>query len=134
MEYAKDTEWSAADSTGELAVDGGEVGEGVPIAWEKVAASPDIVFEDTTVDIITLEDFTSDNISFTLNNIEVLFEWKDGKFNVVYDPNKCTESAKTFFDCMLPYLNDAIEEKAKELNLEKERLRYQRIVEVSEKQ
>ena len=44
------------------------------------------------------------------------FNWKDGKFDVTYDANDCTQSAKTFFDCMLPYLNDKIELKAKELN------------------
>jgi len=32
---------------------------------------------------------------------EVIFEWKDGKFNVIYDSNDCTESAITFFKCLL---------------------------------
>ena len=58
------------------------------------------------------------NISFNLNDIEVIFEWKDGKFNIVYDPDKCTESAKAFFECMLPYLNEHIAEKAKHLEIQ----------------
>ncbi len=59
---------------------------------------------------------TPTNISFESDEIEVLFEWNDGEFNVVYDEDKCSESAKAFFVCILPYLNEHIEEKAKELN------------------
>ena len=58
---------------------------------------------------------TAPNISFCIGDFEILFEWTDGKFNVVYDPNRCTESAKTFFDCMLPYLNEHIEERARDI-------------------
>ena len=38
-----------------------------------------------------------------------MFEWNDGKLNVVYDPNEVEQSAVTFFNVMLPYLNDNIE-------------------------
>ncbi len=70
---------------------------------------------------ITLpEETTCVNISFSgSEGFGVLFNWEDGKFDVTYDANNCTQSAKTFIDCMLPYLNEHIEEKAKEL-LEKE--------------
>lgn len=58
---------------------------------------------------------TAGNFTFG-SEPEISFEWNDGKFNVVYDANRCSDAAKTFFDCMLPYLNSHIEEKAKELN------------------
>ena len=57
-------------------------------------------------------DYLPGNISFHVGGVGVLFEWNDGKFNVVYDANDCTGAAKTFFECMLPYLNDHIKELA----------------------
>ncbi len=75
-----------------------------------------IVKDPNDVWLIALNEWTEPvNISFCFNGIEVLFEWKDSKFNVVYDRENCTESAHTFFVCIEPYLNGHIEEKAKEL-------------------
>ena len=61
------------------------------------------------------------NISFKVGDVEILFEWKNGKFNVVYDKDKCSEAAQVFFECMLPYLNEHIKEKAKQMVEKEER-------------
>ena len=58
---------------------------------------------------------TSADIMFSGDGPDVIFNWEDGKFDIIYDANNCTQSAKTFIDCMLPYLNEHIETKAKEL-------------------
>ena len=65
-----------------------------------------------------MDSFNQDtDITFTnlYTGNDVVFDWKDDMFNVIYDADKCTEAAMTFFDCMLPYLNECIEKKAKEL-------------------
>ena len=65
---------------------------------------------------ITDETVTYADISFSGNEgSDVLFNWRDGKFDVTYDVNECTQSAQTFIDCMLPFLNNAIKLKAEEL-------------------
>ena len=87
---------------------------------------PNIVFTDTTatidfVGIYCRELATYADISFSgREGSEVLFNWRDGKFDVTYDANECTQSAQTFIDCMLPFLNETIKTAAKEL-IEKEK-------------
>ena len=78
----------------------------------------EMVDANTTMERDTrLDNLTSTNIMFSGESngvgVDILFEWADGKFNIVYDANNCTETAQVFFDCMLPYLNEHIKEKAK---------------------
>lgn len=72
---------------------------------------------DTDTLIFINNDYEPGNISFAVGDVEILFEWVDGKFNVVYDANNCTKAANTFFECMLPYLDEHIEAKAKETDI-----------------
>jgi len=86
-------------------------------------SSLDIWWDANTANYVDIWDYeTPTDISFWLNDVEILFEWdaNDGKFDVVYDANDCTKAAETFFQCMLPYLNKHIEEKAQELNEEQD--------------
>ncbi len=46
-----------------------------------------------------------DNVSIALDGIEIIFEIKDGKMDVVYDPNEVTESARVFFEVLGPYFS-----------------------------
>ena len=55
------------------------------------------------------------NITFSGDGPDVNFFWANGKFDVIYDANKLTEAAKVFCEAIGPYLNDYIEEKAKEI-------------------
>ncbi len=108
----------------------GEWGVAVPIeglAFESTAngatididtEAPEFVIEASETESFTIDanDFLISitdwdmptNISICLNDVEVLFEVKDGKFDVVYDPNKCTESAKAFFICFEIYFKNMI--------------------------
>ncbi len=56
------------------------------------------------------------DITFGYGNTSVLFEWGDGKFDVVYDANDITGAAEAFFVAMKPYLNAHIKDAAKNLN------------------
>lgn len=89
----------------------------------------------TSGDVLTGTDFTltdsgvidlgltaSCDISFSSNSgPSVEFIWDDGKFDIRFDPDKLTESAKVFCEAIEPYINEHIIEKAKELNKEKEK-------------
>ncbi len=50
------------------------------------------------------------DIAFGESGSYVLMNWNDGKLDITYDANNCTASAKTFFDCMIPYFQDQIDE------------------------
>lgn len=65
---------------------------------------------------IDLEYITSSDISFGNGfGPSVDFIWDDGKFDIRFDPDKLTESAKVFCEAIGPYINEHILEKAKEL-------------------
>lgn len=63
----------------------------------------------------TFETMESTSLLFEQGGVEVVFEWGDGKFNVVYDANNLSQSAAVFFDYIEPYINDHIAEKAEKL-------------------
>jgi hypothetical protein len=63
---------------------------------------------DPNASLINIADYditSHADISFEIDDIEILFNVTDGKFDVVYDPNKCTESAEAFFVCLKEYFN-----------------------------
>ena len=89
------------------------------VEWESLRTeAPEFVFEvteteDFTFDVNDLSTSITDwdmpaNISISVNNIEVLFMETDGKFDIVYDPNKCTESAEAFFVCFDRYFEEQV--------------------------
>ncbi len=43
------------------------------------------------------------DLSMNLHGIEIIFKHTNDKFDVIYDPNKCTESAEAFFVCLKEY-------------------------------
>ena len=47
-----------------------------------------------SLDITTVP---NNDIVFKNSGIEVIFTWEGGKLDVIYDPDKCTDSAKAFF-------------------------------------
>lgn len=69
------------------------------IMWDwKITSTPDICFG---------------------SDPSVMFMWENGMFDVVFDPNRLTESAKVFCAAIEPYINEHIIEKAKELAVTK---------------
>lgn len=83
-------------------------------------AATDIVFDmnATMAGDLDLDAAIYTDIAFcgATSETNVLFTWKSGRFDVVYDANHCTQAALAFLEYVLPYLNTAIELKAKELN------------------
>ncbi len=57
----------------------------------------DAVANDT---FLTLDDTASYDIAFTFDDAEIIFTSKDGLLDIIYDPNKTTESAKVFIQCL----------------------------------
>ncbi len=93
---------------------------GLVSGCNKAKASEDpnsILLGDSLVEFTIDDSWTQPcDIVFTgKSGSELMFKWKDGKFDVIYDPNGCTEAALVFIECMEPYLNCHIERKAGEL-------------------
>ncbi len=102
-------------------IDGNNVAADVNFTF--IGDATDLTF-DANTDLVwftDIESATFTDFSFSgREGSEVLFNWRDGKFDVTYDANECTQSAQTFIDCMLPFLNETIKTAAKEL-IEKEK-------------
>ncbi len=78
---------------------------------------PDVEEEDETEIVwLSVVDNEPTDISFCLNNVELLFTWNDGTFDVIYDANNLTGAAEAFCIAIEPYLNAHIREVAEKLN------------------
>ncbi len=81
------------------------------------AEAPVIEFDDKADDLTILWELDEPtDISFCVSNVEVIFTWNDGKFDVIYDADDLTNAAETFFKCIKPYLNAHIKDAAERLN------------------